>query len=128
MEVYYLIHNCDETKFRLFLNQSNSDICKKFNEINKNTKLFRKFILVIEAVKTKVHNKTQFNWEMSFDCGEVYAIKIDNHRFYTLVVVNSGYRELYMSRYGKKESQENTKKLISTISSIENISIQKALL
>jgi hypothetical protein len=128
LEVYYLIHNCDETKFRLFLNQSNSDICKKFNEINKNTKLFRKFILVIEAVKTKVHNKTQFNWEMSFDCGEVYAIKIDNHRFYTLVVVNSGYRELYMSRYGKKESQENTKKLISTISSIENISIQKALL
>ncbi len=128
MEVYYLIHNCDETKFRLFLNQSNSDICKKFNEINKNPKLFKKFILVIEAVKTKVHNKTQFNWEMSFECGEVYAIKIDNHRFYTLVVVNSGYRELYMSRYGKKESQENTKKLISTISSIENISIQKALL
>jgi hypothetical protein len=128
LEVYYLIHNCDETKFRLFLNQSNSDICKKFNEINKNPKLFKKFILVIEAVKTKVHNKTQFNWEMSFECGEVYAIKIDNHRFYTLVVVNSGYRELYMSRYGKKESQENTKKLISTISSIENISIQKALL
>ncbi len=128
MEVYYLIHNCDETKFRLFLNQSNSEICKKFNEINKNPKLFKKFILVIEAVKTKVHNKTQFNWEMSFDCGEVYAIKIDNHRFYTLVVVNSGYRELYISRYGKKESQENTKKLISTISSIENISIQKALL
>jgi hypothetical protein len=128
LEVYYLIHNCDETKFRLFLNQSNSEICKKFNEINKNPKLFKKFILVIEAVKTKVHNKTQFNWEMSFDCGEVYAIKIDNHRFYTLVVVNSGYRELYISRYGKKESQENTKKLISTISSIENISIQKALL
>lgn len=128
MEIYYLIHNCDETKFRLFLNQSNSDICKKFNEINKNPKLFKKFILVIEAVKTKVHNKTQFNWEMSFECGEVYAIKIDNHRFYTLLVVNSGYRELYMSRYGKKESQENTKKLISTISSIENISIQKALL
>lgn len=128
MEVYYLIHTCDKNKFRLFLNQSNPDICKKFNEINKNPKLYKKFILVVEAVKNKVHNKTQFNWEMSFDCGEVYAIKIDNYRFYTLVVLNSGYRELYMSRYCKKESQENTKKLIATISSIENISIQKALL
>jgi hypothetical protein len=127
LEVYYLIHSCDKTKFRLFLNQSNSEICKKFNEINRNPKLFKKFILVIEAVKNNVHNKTQFNWEMSLDCGEVYAIKIDNYRFYTLVV-NSGYRELYMSRYGKKESNQNTKKLLSTISSIENISIQKALL
>lgn len=128
MEIYYLIHNCDETKFRLFLNQSNTDVCKKFNEINKNPKLFKKFILVIEAVKNKVSNKTQFNWEERFEIGEVYAIKIDNHRFYTLVVVNAGYRELYMSRYGKKESQENTKKLISIIDSIKNISIQKALL
>lgn len=128
MEVYYLIHTCDTTKFRLFLNQSNTDICKKFSEINKNPKLYKKFILVIEAVKNKVHNKTQFNWEMDFDCGQVYAIKIDHHRFYTLLVINSGYRELYMSRYGKKESQENTKKLTTTISSIENISIQKALL
>ncbi len=128
MEAYYLIHSCDVTKFRLFLNQSNGDISKKFNEINKNPTLYKKFILVIEAVKKNIHNKSQFNWEMKFDCGDVYAIKIDSHRFYTLVIVNSGYRELYMSRYGKKESQENTKKLIDIISSIENISIQKALL
>lgn len=109
------------------MNQSNYDLTKKFTEINRNEKLIRKFVLVIEAVKTNTHNKTQYNWECDFGCGAVYAIKIDFHRFDTLQITKDGYRELYISRYGKKESQENTKKLTATISTIENIQIQKQL-
>ena len=109
------------------MNHSNSDLTKKFTEINRDEKLIKKFVLVIEAVKTNTHNKTQYNWECDFTYGSVYAIKVDSHRFYTLQVTNGGYKELYISRYGKKESQENTKKLTATIESIEKIQIQKLL-
>lgn len=109
----------------MYLNQSNSDLTKKFTEINRNEKLTRKFVLVIEAVKTNSHNKTQYNWEADFDCGSVYAIKVDTHRFYTLQITNNNYRELFICRYGKKESQENTKKLTTTIDTIESIQIEK---
>ena len=127
MENFYLIHECKENRFRVFLNHSNSELTKKFNEINRNEKLTRKFILVIEAVKTNSQNKTQYNWECDFECGTVYAIKVDQHRFYTLQTKNGGYRELYISRYAKKESQENSKKINTTIKTIENIQIQKLL-
>lgn len=125
MENFYLICECHENKFRVYLNQSNSDLTKKFTEINRNEKLTRKFVLVIEAVKINSHNKSQYNWEDDFDFGSVYAIKVDHHRFYTLQIMSRGYRELYICRYGKKESQENTKKLLTTIGSIENIQIEK---
>ena len=98
---------------------------KKFSEINRNTKLTKKFVLVIEAVKEQIHNKTQYNWEMDFNMRTVYAIKIDLHRFYTLEIKTNGYRELFICRYGKKESQENTKKLTTTINSIKDIEIEK---
>lgn len=127
MENFYLICECCQNKFRVYLNQSNSDLTKKFTEINRNDRLINKFVLVIEALKTKEFNKTQYNWEMDLDIGSVYAIKVDSHRFYTLQIISNGYRELYICRYGKKESQENTKKLISTIESIQNINIQKLL-
>ncbi len=125
MENFYLICECLENKFRVYLNQSNSELTKKFTEINRNEKLTRKFVLVIESVKTNSYNKTQYNWECDFDFGSVYAIKVDLHRFYTLQMTNNGYRELYICRYGKKESQENTKKLITTITTIESIQIEK---
>lgn len=127
MENFYLIYECHENKFRVYLNQSNSDLSKKFTEINRNDKLTKKFVLVIEAVKANAHNKSQYNWESDFKSGSVYAIKIDNHRFYTLQITNNGYRELFICRYAKKESQENTKKITTTIESIESINIQKLL-
>lgn len=123
MENFYLISECHVNKFRVYLNQSNSDLTKKFSEINRSEKLTRKFVLVIEAVKLKTENKAQYNWEADFEFGSVYAIKIDSHRFYTLQVKKDGYRELYICRYGKKESQSNTKKLTTTINTIENIQI-----
>lgn len=125
MENFYLICECHQNRFRVYLNQSNSDLTKKFTEINRSEKLTRKFVLVIESVKNKTENKTQYNWEADFDFGSVYAIKIDSHRFYTLQITSGGYRELYICRYGKKESQENTKKLTTTINTIQNIQIEK---
>lgn len=127
MENFYLIHYCDENKFRLYLNCSNSDLTKKFTEINRNKKLTNKFVLVIEAIKNKISNKTQFNLEGKCDFGEIYAIKVDNHRLYTLVTKNLGYRELFICRYGRKQSNQNDKKLLSKINSIPNITIQKLL-
>lgn len=128
MENFYLICSCERNKFRVYLNLSNSELTKKFTEINRSEKLTRKFVLVIEAVKINSHNKTQYNWEMDFGFGSVYAIKVDFHRFYTLEIMCKGYRELYICRYGKKESQENTKKLTSTIESIKNLTIEKILI
>lgn len=127
MENFYLIHFCEETKFRVYLNGSNSDVTKKFTEINRDVKSINKFVLVIEAVKNNVANKTQFNWEASCEYGEIYAIKVDSHRFYTLVTKNMGYRELYICRYGKKQTQQNDKKINDIINSISKISIQKLL-
>ena len=127
MENFYLIHICEDNKFRVYLNGSNSDVTKKFTEINRSVKLTNKFVLVIEAVKNNIANKTQFNWEASCDLGEIYAIKIDNHRFYTLVCKNSGYRELYICRYARKQTQQNDKKIVATLNSIPKISIQKLL-
>ena len=127
MENFYLIHFCDDYKFRVYLNGSNSDLTKKFTEINRNKNSTNKFVLIIESVKKNIANKTQFNWESSSSLGEIYAIKVDEHRFYTLVCKHNGYKELFICRYGKKQTQQNDKKLISTIDSISKISIQKVL-
>ena len=127
MENFYLIHSCKEYKFRVYLNSSNSDVMKKFNQINRNEKTVKKFVLVIEAVKVNVANKSQWNWEARCEMGDIYAIKVDNHRFYTLVCKNHGYRELYISRYGRKQTNTNDKKLLSAINSISKITIKKQL-
>ena len=127
MENFYLIHCCEENKFRVYLSGSNSELLKKFNEINRNPKLTNKFVLVIESVKINIANKTQFNWEASCLLGEIYAIKVDKHRFYTLVCKNSGYKDLFICRYGRKQTQQNDKKLLAIINSIPKISIQKLL-
>jgi len=128
MENFYLITECHRHKFRVFLNQSNKDLSNKFVELNKDPKALNKFTLVIESVKQNIANKTQYNLELEIkDVGTVYAIKVDQHRFYTLQIKYMGYRELYICRYMKKESQQNTKKLTDTISSIKSIQIQKIL-
>ena len=100
---------------------------KKFNQINRQNKTVNKFVLIIEAVKNNVANPTQFNFEDKCDLGDIYAIKIDEHRFYTLVCINAGYKELYIARYGRKQTQKNDKKLLSIIASISEITIQKLL-
>ena len=128
MEIFYQIHSCDKYKLRVFLNHSNSDLSKKFNEINRKEVLANKFALVIEAVKQRINNTTQFNFEYKTSRGDIFAIKINEHRFYTLLIIEDGYRDLYICRYGKKESQQNDKKLISTIESITSIEIKKLLI
>ncbi len=127
MENYYLIHNCENPKFRVYLNLHNSEVIKKFNEINRSSLSTRKFVLVIEAVKNNVANKSQYNWEGRCANGGIYAIKIDEHRFYTIDTTNSGYKELFISRYGRKQSNQNPKKLKDKIDSISKIEIQKQL-
>jgi hypothetical protein len=124
---YYLIHSCDVAKFRLFLNFSNSDVSKKFLEINRNPVLTNKFAIVVEAVKKNVANKSQWNWEGSCALGDIYAIKVSEHRFYTLIIKGNSYRELFISRYGKKQSESNDKALTDIIDSIAKIQIQKQL-
>lgn len=125
MESFYLIYECKINKFKVFLNHSNKDLANKFVEINRNPTSLKKFVLVIEAVKTKTHNRTQYNWEMDIAIGSIYAIKVDQHRLYTLQRENQGCRELYICRYAKKESQTNSKKIDSIIKSIGSIKIQK---
>lgn len=128
MEYFYQIHVCHKSKFRLFINQSNTDLCSKFVEIHRNEKTLNKFVLVIDSIKQNIANKTQYNFELEIPkIGSVYAIKVDQHRFYTLQKNSMGYRELYICRYGKKESQENSKKLTATIDSIKQIQIKKML-
>lgn len=85
-----------------------------------------KFTLVIEAIKLNTANREQFNYESECELGKIYAIKIGSHRFYTLIHI-CDYKELYICRYGKKETQKNDKKLTDTINSIKRISIQKQL-
>jgi len=84
-------------------------------------------VLIIEAIKQNVANSTQWNFELKTPDGDVYAIKIEQHRFYTLVKKVNGYRELFICRYGKKESQTNSKKLTNTIESIAKLEIETLL-
>ena len=100
---------------------------KKFNQINRNQTTTKKFVLVIEAVKNGVANKSQWNWEDTCELGEIYAIKVDEHRFYTVLSSDNGYRELFISRYGRKQTNSNDKKLLASIESISKIELQKLL-
>lgn len=127
MEYFVKIYECDLNRFRVFLNSTNSDLFKKFNELCRDEKLVKKFVLVIEAVKINQHNKHQFNSEHKCELGDIYAIKVENHRFYTLIYKDDGYRNLYISRYGRKQTQVNDKKLTAIIQSISKIEIKKIL-
>lgn len=124
LDCFIQIYKCDIEKYRVYLNSSNAEVFKKFNEISRSQKTVNKFVLVIEAVKLRIDNKTQFNWEGKCDYGDIYAIKVDNHRFYTIIYNHDGYRNLYICRYGKKQSNSNDKTLTSTIDSISKIEIQ----
>lgn len=125
MDNFVLIDKCEIKRFRLYLNVSNSDVLKKFGDINRIPKLLNKFVLVTEAVKNGVSNTTQFNYEGKCEFGDIYAIKVDEHRFYTLVIKGDSYRNLFICRYGKKQSNQNDKTLTTTIQSISKISINK---
>lgn len=127
LENFYLIHSCDEYRLRVYLNMTNSDLTKKFTELNRNSVWLKKFTLVIESVKRGISNSTQWNHELQTPDGPVFAIKVDLNRYYTLVKINDGYKELFICRYGKKESQQNTKKLTATIEAVSKIQIQKIL-
>ena len=122
MENFYQILFCEKNRFRVFLNHSNSDLVKKFVEINRDSKMLKKLIMVIEAVKINNFNRTQYNYEGKTALGDIYAIKVEQHRFYTLQLSNDRFRELFICRYGKKESEQNDKQLTTTIKAIEQIS------
>lgn len=124
LDCFIQIYKCDIEKYRVYLNSSNAEVFKKFNEISRSQKTVNKFVLVIEAVKLRIDNKTQFNWEGKCDYGDIYAIKVDNHRFYTIIYNHDGYRNLYICRYGRKQSNSNDKTLTGTIDSISKIEIQ----
>lgn len=128
LENFIQIDSCEEYKVKVFLSFSNSDLQKKFVEITKNDTSWHKFVLILESIKQNIANTTQFNYEGSCELGDIYAIKIPpHHRFYTLIRKDEGYKELYICRYGKKESQKNDKKLTASINSIHKIEINKLL-
>lgn len=116
-----LIDCCEEYKVKVYLNSSDPEVWKKFQQITRDQRLLHKFTLVIEAVKQNIANKTQWNWESKCDLGNIYAIKVSQHRFYTLIFSREGYRNLFICKYGKKESQSNSKKLLATINSIHSV-------
>jgi hypothetical protein len=78
----------------------------------------KKFYRCIKAIEGNFANRTQYNLEKDCDNGKVYAIKINLHRFYTLDITENGKRCLYISKYGKKQSQTNDKKLTKIIESV----------
>ncbi len=124
MSNYYLYRNCDVHRARFYLNYDDSELMTKFSNVHRDKKLKKKLDLVIGAIRLKTANRTQYNFEADFSVGKVYAIKVEEHRFYTLEKSSEGYREYYISRYGRKQSEQNTKKLTDTIKTIENISIE----
>ena len=77
MENFYQILFCEKNRFRVFLNHSNSDLVKKFVEINRDSKMLKKLIMVIEAVKINNFNRTQYNYEGKTALGDIYAIKVE---------------------------------------------------
>lgn len=125
LESFYVICECHQNKFRVYLCMEDTTLLQKFSEIHRNEKLKRKLAIIFAAIKTNVSNSTQYNYEGPCENGKIYAIKIDSHRFYTIQITNNGYRELFISRYQKKESQKNTKKIDQTLEAIKKIEIQK---
>ena len=101
----------------------NTDLLKKYSELHRQIKVIDKLIIVLEAVKKNVANTSQYNFEGNSKYGKVFAIKIDQHRFYTIDTSKAGYRILYICRYEKKESQKNTKKIKQSIEAIDKIEI-----
>jgi hypothetical protein len=97
LESFYTIHTSKEHKFKVYLNHSNSELTKKFSELHRDKKLKRKFVLVILAIREHIANSTQWNFESKSPLGDIYAIKVEQHRFCTLVRKSEGYRELYVS-------------------------------
>lgn len=127
MDYFYRIYGNDESKFQVFLNVSDQDLLKKFSLIHRNPTSVNKFKIIIKAIERDITNKTQWNWEGTCSYGEIYAIKIDEHRIYTVVHVHNSIKCLFMCKYGRKQSQKNDKKLNNIIRSISNLSFQKVL-
>lgn len=127
MESYFLIYTSENSNFKVYLNISNSEVSKKFSELSRKPKLMNKFLLIIKAVESNEHNRTQFNHEDECDYGRIFAIKINEHRLYTIVHNDKGIRNLYISRYGRKQSQKNDKNIKSIIDSIRKIIIHKPM-
>ncbi|MGA9212355.1 hypothetical protein [Kaistella sp.] len=94
------------------------------SNVHRDNRSYKKLELVLAAIRLKTANRTQYNFEANLACGKVYAIKVDEHRFYTLEKTSEGYRDYYITKYGRKQSDKNTKKLTDIIDSIDNITIE----
>lgn len=82
-------------------------------------------MIVLEAVKNNVHTTEQFNYESECPDGKIYAIKVDDYRFYTIMNLFDSYRDLYISKYEKKKTNKNNKKINQSLDSISLRSIEK---
>ena len=60
MENFYQILFCEKNRFRVFLNHSNSDLVKKFVEINRDSKMLKKLIKVIRPKKYRINARLGF--------------------------------------------------------------------
>ena len=107
-----------------YLNISNPEVLKKISDLSRDNKHYKQFVLVIQAIKAGFANTTQFNYEGKCSYGDIYAIKVDEHRFYTIIFKNDGYKNFYICRYGKKQSQQNDRKLTTIIDSMSKIELQ----
>lgn len=125
MESVINFHISEKYLLRAYIDISNKELYKKFGEVLSNEKTQKKFLIILKAIEQKIANRTQYNREGKCDLGIIYAIKIDNHRFYTIESTVGSWRELFICRYGKKQSQTNDKKLTDTINSIKEIEIKK---
>lgn|GEM_PF-2006223 len=112
---------CDEQGCSIYIDYTDKELNKKITEINRNQSLKNKFNLVLKSLIENTFNKTIFNFEHKCTDGKVYAIKVDNHRFYTLALPDGNQRRYFISRYGKKESQQNDKKLTKIIETVCDI-------
>lgn len=124
MSNFCLIRSCEINRARFYLNFDDSELMTKMSNVHRDNRSYKKLELVLAAIRLKTANRTQYNFEANLACGKVYAIKVDEHRFYTLEKTSEGYRDYYITKYGRKQSDKNTKKLTDIIDSIDNITIE----
>ncbi|MFM9400795.1 hypothetical protein ACKLNQ_02510 [Myroides odoratimimus] len=99
---------------------------KKIHEFSRSDDL-EKFKLVLYAVRDEIANRTQFNREGDCSLGVIYAIKVGQHRFYSIYTNNpmDNYRELYVCKYEKKQTQKNNNTINETLKAIKKLEFNK---
>ncbi|MDM1397103.1 hypothetical protein HX049_07935 [Myroides odoratimimus] len=112
------IYECDTYRFRVFIDFGDKSVSEGYHQLSKNTIKFKKFWVVVVAVKEGSSTKEQFNYEGNCDGGKIFAIKVNQDRFYGVMSSHDNYRVFVISKFLKKETQKNDKKIKQVLTTI----------